>query len=240
MYQRLDDYHHLLSSFVDAGYQSAFFNPPIPKKQALLLRHDIDFDVTLTREVAAVEESLGLRATYFFLLRSDFYNLFSPTNFEIVNELRDRGHHVSVHFDPCVYGEEILEGLTAEREVFERAFGVAVDCVSVHRPHQRFLGDDQAFGDLKHTYQKCFSKDIKYISDSRGFFRYGEPLESNEYFMRQSIHLLTHPIWWVTDTSLPVAILNNFLGSRTESLAADIGANCQSYAVSLKYQAVAA
>ena len=42
-----------------------------------ILRHDIDFDTSLALQMAKIEKIKNIKANYFFLLRDDFYDLFS-------------------------------------------------------------------------------------------------------------------------------------------------------------------
>ena len=52
------------------------------KKQnnVILLRHDIDYSIDKAFEMAKIESKLGIKSTYFVLLRSSFYNPYSIVN----------------------------------------------------------------------------------------------------------------------------------------------------------------
>lgn len=218
----------MLERFLAAGYRPMPFVPEPPERQALLLRHDIDFDVLLAGEMATAEAEMGVRATYFLMLRSASYNLLDGANAATVEQIREGGHSISLHFDPTLY-EDFEAGLRQEREIFRSFFGVAPECVSIHRPAEFFLNHDAPIAGVRHTYQSVYTQRVRYFSDSGGGFRHGHPLESEAFAQRRSIHLLIHPIWWVTDRSEPVAILDEFLAKRVARFRRHMAANCKPY-----------
>lgn len=228
MFKKLTDYKELLLSFLEKGYECSGFSNSTPAKKQLLLRHDIDFDITMAHEMSCIEDSLGIKATYFFMLRSKSYNLLVPENIEIIQSLKARGHQISLHFDPTIY-EDFLQGFQQERDIFERLFNVKIDCISIHRPVDYFLGNNNLIGGVRHTYQPIYFQDIKYFSDSHGKFRYGHPLESVEFLEGRSIHLLIHPIWWVANQTSAVPIINDFLDYRINCFQQHIALNCKPY-----------
>lgn len=219
----LKTYTSLIKSFVTKGYKFKFFSEEIQKKNCLLLRHDVDFDVLLALKLAEHEYSNSIRSTYFFMLRSDSYNILSQENLEAVKKVNALGHEISLHFDPLIY-EDYQSGLVFELDIFHKLFGVSPRVISIHRPNKDFLeGIDVG---VSHTYQKCFFKDIKYTSDSGGMFKYGHPLDSDSYFSNGSFHLLLHPIWWVTEGIDNIAKLRAHYKYRCEGLSDHFAKNC--------------
>ncbi len=225
----LGSYKELIGAFLDNGYRPVYFTSALKPKRQLILRHDIDFDCCYANEIAAVEIELGVKATYFFLLRSDSYNLLSKRNINYVLQIKEQGHQISLHFDPVVYGEDYLEGFRFEREVFEKTFKTKIEIISIHRPNEFFLNFDEKLDGVEHTYQTKFFKDIKYISDSQGFFRFGHPLESVEFKKKDTIHLLIHPIWWQGTGDSNITVLHNHIVRQEMFLHSHVGENCQPY-----------
>lgn len=233
-----DGYRFLLSELQKAGYTAADFaqgerllnrNRPF-----VLLRHDIDFDLAPALELARIEAEARLFATYFVLLRTQHYNLFALENSRIVEEILALGHRLGLHFDAALYPECEPEALAAcsnrEADLLERWFGVAVDVVSFHRPGPAFVGGGPALTAPRlHTYLPLFTQQIHYLADSRGLWRYGEPLDSPAFLARQPLHLLTHPIWWRPVERAPLDTLHDFLDRRGEQLAASVAANSTVY-----------
>ncbi len=224
----MDEYHSLIKNFLNKGYQLTFYMPSIPTKNALILRHDIDFDIEYAYELSKVEDSLEVKSTYFFLMRSHSYNLFEPTNFKLIKSIISRGHQVSIHFDPTIY-EDIEAGFSEEKKLFEMIFNVEVKYISIHRPSEFFLNNPNAICGVNHTYNPIFFKQLKYFADSQGSFRFGHPLESEEFQKNQSIQLLIHPIWWATKSIHPLDRLNEFLNNRIENFKNHMALNCIPY-----------
>lgn len=226
--RRLDDYKDLLKAFLNAGYSPMPFVEQPPQHGALLLRHDVDFDVALAEKIAALENEMKVQATYFFMLTSASYNVLDQANRMAIYRIREMGHQISLHFDPSVYDDFIL-GLKMELEYFKMFFGERPSCISIHRPNDYFINNDCNIEGVRHTYQSRYSKEIKYFSDSQGQFRYGHPLASDAFLCRQSIQLLIHPVWWVTDGCGPHDILERFLRIRISKFQQHIAKNCIPY-----------
>jgi hypothetical protein len=159
------------------------------------MRHDVDFDCELAYRLALIESEMSVRATYFFLISSESYNVASTKNRAFIRQIRDLGHEISIHFDPVNY-DDFLQGFECEKAFFERLFEVDVKTISIHRPTQFFLELDEPIAGVAHTYQKRFVERMKYFADSTGVWRYGHPANSPEFCARQDMHILTHPIWW--------------------------------------------
>ena len=43
----MDRYRNFIKSFLKKGYKPIFFEKDIPKNNALIIRHDVDFDINL-------------------------------------------------------------------------------------------------------------------------------------------------------------------------------------------------
>lgn len=225
----LGSYEDLIKAFIENGYETKLFDSSIEPKNHLILRHDIDFDCQYANEIACVENSLGVKASYFFLLTNDSYNLLSQKNKSRVFDIKEKGHRISLHFDPIVYGADFLEGFRYEREVFERTFQTKIEIVSIHRPTEFFLNYDEKLDDVEHTYQKKYFKDLKYMSDSGGNFRFGHPLEDEDFARKNSIQLLIHPIWWRSEGNSNIEVLKNHIENQKTFLHSHIGENCKPF-----------
>ncbi len=221
----LGDYRELLQGFLDEGYAFRFFGEQEKQEGEVILRHDIDFDTHMALKTAQIETDLGIQATYFFLLRSNFYNIFSARDFDQVLAIRELGHKISIHFDPLIY-QDFHQGLSQEIEIFERLFKEKVDIISLHRPNEFFQTYDAPIHGVEHTYQSKYFKEIKYISDSTGVFRFGHPFDSEEFAQGKSIHLLIHPVWWVMQGVSNLDKLRKYYEQRKEDLKMDFYNNC--------------
>ncbi|RYD95319.1 MAG: hypothetical protein EOP50_08175, partial [Sphingobacteriales bacterium] len=170
----LGSYKEFLLPFIDAGYRFIKFPEATGADRELTLRHDIDFDTQLALRCAEQEVELGIRSTYFFLLRSEFYNPFSASTYKEICAIRDMGHDISIHFDPTLY-DDFHAGFREEQQFFETVFQVPVRTISLHRPNEFFQSYNEPIGAVEHTYQTKYFKDIKYFADSTGVWRFGHP-----------------------------------------------------------------
>ena len=192
----LEHYYKFLEVFLKKGYEFIFFkNLNFKKDNQVVLRHDIDFDTNYALNSAIIESNLGIKATYFFLIKSDFYNILSNNNFDNIKKIRDLGHTISIHFDPTIYKDFEL-GLKNETQLFSQLFDVKPYIISLHRPNNFFLNHNELINGLMHTYQDVFFKKIKYFADSTGCWRFGDPILSDEFKHNKNMQLLIHPIWW--------------------------------------------
>ena len=218
-------YYDLLQTFQAAGYEFVFFNELNNTHGQLALRHDIDFDTNFALQCAECEHSLGIKSTFFFLMRSELYNVFSARDYNNIQAIRSLGHKISIHFDPTVY-EDFHKGLEKEVRGFKSLFEEEVNIISIHRPNVFFQELDQPIFDIEHTYQTKYFRDIKYISDSTGVWRFGHPADSDEFANKKSLHVLIHPLWWMVSGDDNVDKLRKYFAERVKQLNQQFYLNC--------------
>jgi hypothetical protein len=225
----LGEYAELIGGFLARGYRPVFFDGLTEPRGQLAIRHDVDFDCGLAHELSHLEDRLGVRSTYFFLLRSDSYNPFSARNASCIRSILERGHRVGIHFDPTVH-DDVERGFGEEKAQFESFFGVPLTIASVHRPNDFLKDCDRPLCGVEHTYQAKYFKDIAYLSDSQGRFRFGHPFESDAWRERRTIHLLLHPIWWMFPGAPDeLGLLDRFVDGRHQGFRRHVAANCVPY-----------
>ena len=231
-------YRALLQSFLDAGYEARLFDALDPAAAHVVLRHDIDFSMEAAVRMGRIEADLGVRAHYYVLLRTEFYNLAGPQDWGRLQALVEMGHDVGLHFDASQYEQDrvTLEAAALrECRVLETLTGCDVTSISFHRPAKALQNLAGQFAGRSHAYEPRFFNDIAYVADSRGLFRYGHPLDHPAFAARHPMQLLTHPIWWgEQDVPDKMAILDAFLAARQQLLADETVANCIPYAERLK------
>jgi len=224
-HSRFGCYEEFLQTCLEQGYQFCFFPELREPKHQITLRHDIDFDTGFALKAATIERQMGIKATYFFLLRSSMYNIFSPQDFENIQLIREMGHTITIHFDPSIYSD-FHRGLQQEVALFRDIFNAEVGIVSLHRPNAFFQEYDAPIYGIEHTYQSKYFRDVKYISDSTGVWRFGHPFDTPEFMQQKSLHILIHPIWWMLDGESNVEKLRLYYSQRVDSLKADFSNNC--------------
>lgn len=165
----------------------------------IIIRHDIDFSPKLALEMAKIENSLSIKSTYFFMIRSPFYNLFSRANNEIVKEIISLGHEIGLHYDEGYYSKDIDLQYLIDNEIniLENNFDIKVNAVSFHQPSKKVIDNEIKIKQIN-TYDKLFFRDIKYLSDSNMNFK-ENPLEAIQQKEFSKIQLLIHPMWWMIE-----------------------------------------
>ena len=226
-------YRQLLEGFRLRGYESRPFDDCNPERPHLLLRHDIDISIDAAVYIADIERELGIRATYFVMLRTEMYNPFSQSSLAGLTRVADLGHQIGLHFDSSYY-DSALDALDAavEREcgALEGMTGRRVEIVSFHRPPPALQRLDRSIGGRHHTYEPQFITTMGYCSDSRGGWHYGHPMDHPKVAEGRALQLLTHPIWWVAAPGETVREkLDRFALRRFDVLRAELARNCAAY-----------
>jgi len=231
-------YRTMLEDFQAEGYRFAAFTEAesLLQQQSrfVLLRHDIDLDLAKALPMARIETDMGVRATWFFRVRSDHHNAFSREGSVVIREILEQGHHFGLHFDCAAYPaettvDEFARFCRLEAQLLETWFGRAVSVVSFHRPSPLILSGNPALtAPLKHTYMREFIQSILYLSDSRGEFRFGFPTESEAFRRGRPLHVLVHPIWWNERPAAPYPTLRQFIQRRQAAFERSLARNCPS------------
>lgn len=229
-------YAALIASFRARGYQARDFFSVKPDDRHLVLRHDIDVSLEAAVELAELEATLGLRASYFVLLRCELYNPFAAIGRSQLRRLHALGHEVGLHFDAALVagGVEALDAAAAnECAMLEGLIETPVRVISFHRPAPALLGLERALAGRAHAYEPRFFKAMGYCSDSRGAFHHGHPLDHPAVAAGRALQLLTHPIWWCGPKGRDVTEqLDRFVAERSTKLRESLAAMIESYAMS--------
>ena len=189
-------YKLLLNRLKDGGYDSFSYSGWEGRKKCAILRHDVDYSLAKAERIAEIEHDLGVKSTYYILLTSDLYNVYSKNNAKTIDHLLSLGHDIGLHFDearyPDAYGnaERITELILKEAQI-----GKQINTVSMHRPSRQILDADLEIPGMINSYGKTFFEEFKYISDSRRRWRepVDEIIKSGKY---ERLHILTHPFWY--------------------------------------------
>lgn len=196
-----DSYCSLLSLIEQSGYEIADYNNWEQKKRCVILRHDIDNDILKALKLAQIEQSKEVKSTFFVLVTSNFYNIFSKDNREKILEIIGCGHQIGLHFDETAYEvksggyEAVREKILYEAKLLETVTERPVNVVSMHRPGKEMLIEKLIIPGMINAYGSPFFDEFKYLSDSRRNWR--EPVEqiiaSGRY---DRLQILTHAFWY--------------------------------------------
>lgn len=195
-----DDYRALIASLRTHHYCFRTYLDWQDNERCVILRHDIDNDIKKALQLAQVERDLGVRSTFFVLVTTDFYNVFSMQNERLLKQVAACGHDIGLHFDEVRYPEittpeDAVQLILREVQLLELALGKKVSTVSMHRPSKMILEVDLQIPGIINSYGQTYFKEFKYLSDSRR--RWREPVDeiiAAEKF--EKLHILTHAIWY--------------------------------------------
>lgn len=233
-------YRKMVQEIRSAGYKFVGFEGVLdasPASSYCLMRHDIDFDLAAARDLAKVEADEELVATYFFIVRSDIYNVFSEEGSALVREILELGHHIGLHFDTAAYevfcdSSSLNRAVAREADILGRWFGTPISSVSFHRPNAFILsGDPKLSAPLLHTYDQRLRDVAEYVSDSGGDWKHGPPLSRQAFRVRRPLHILIHPIWWSEAPASPFETLMRLQDKRRIQDDESFAKNCRAYRV---------
>jgi hypothetical protein len=180
------------------------FNEAKGLSDFIILRHDVEFSVTRALKMARIEESRGIKSTYFLQVMSGAYNPFSNAHRDAIHMIHKMGHSVGLH----AYISHLKEGniaslkneLEKQKKMFECGLDLNCTSFSFHRPPMWALQlRKDNLCNMLNAYGPSFfelssqPKDIKYIADSKHDWSYGHPIE---YGRERKIQILVHPDEW--------------------------------------------
>jgi hypothetical protein len=190
-----DEYENMLKCLKE-DYEFISFSKAKFSREKLerkvLMRHDIDQSLEKTQRIAEIEANLGISSTYFILLRSPFYNIFSCDQEKLMRNLIDKNHFIGLHFDYSGYSfksvSQISHQILLEAEIMQKYFNIKVDAISFHRPFDINYLKKLEFSIYPHAYESIFVEQFKYFADSRGLWRFGSPMDSEEFHQKKRIY----------------------------------------------------
>lgn len=221
-------YAELLDAIRAHGYQAiGYHQAHAAPARSLLLRHDIDFSMDYAHSMARIESDKGIQSTYFVMLRSPVYSLFSRHSSTLLREIVAMGHHIGLHFDAAFsQGQERTqeEWLRFETDILSTLANARVTAFSLHQPTQAMIEAHITIEGMVNTYHPKHTQGFTYISDSNRDWRGKDPLSL--LATGENIQLLIHPMWWMSEAATPEAcwdtvIALNFARSQEQMLATE-------------------
>jgi hypothetical protein len=205
-------YRRLIGAVRHAGFQFAsFVDRPSPSERCLYLRHDVDFSLAAAVELAEANAALGVRGTFFVLLRSEIYNVLSSWSMDRIRDLERLGQEVALHYlaPPGAQNDDLAERVREDFETIRRDVPSLQRVVSWHNPSEGLLSfrGEGTVGGLVNAYSAAFTTESLYLSDSN--LRHSvEALEAALANARTPhAQLLLHPINWVVGGRRVVDVL---------------------------------
>lgn len=183
--------------------------------KSVIIRHDVDRDPEKALEFSEMEREAGISTTYSVLTTSNFYNVFSKKNRDILGKICENGHSIGLHFDETQYqktGKDWWrEAIDSEITLLEQCTGRKVTSVAMHRVSRKALEEDWKIqeGRVINTYGKEFMQNHKYVSDSRRNWKEDvmDLIKKEEY---KRFHMLVHPFWYDANEKSAKEVLRSF------------------------------
>lgn len=194
-----DDYKMLLNALKSGGYTPVGYDNWENCSRCVILRHDVDDSVEAAVRFAEIEQAMEVQSTYFILVSSRLYNVFSQKTKEGIKKIQSCGHEIGLHFDEMVYPEiignekKIEEKIIWESGLLAQSAGCSITKVSMHRPSRKILESSMKIAGMINSYDKAFFNEFKYLSDSH--HRWREPVMDIVQEQKYThLHILTHPV----------------------------------------------
>jgi len=221
-------YRSMLSNIQNNGYIFTDYHNMDLYEKAVILRHDVDFSPQKALKIAEIEHAMGVKSTYFVLLSTNFYNICSKEINDIFSKIVKYGHAIGLHFDEKRYSydtiEELKEKIYFEVDMLSRILNIRVKSVSMHRPSEFILKNELILSGIENTYCNKYFKEIKYVSDSRMYWR-ENPISLVQSNLYKKIQILTHPFWYDSTHLDAKQKLQKFLEDSKEVRFNDIKSN---------------
>lgn len=168
----------------------------MPRLERLLLlpgvtfRHDVDVSLRAAVRMAAMQQRLGVRSTFYVMARSPYYRVQDSESRACIAAIRSCGHEIGLHVDLGVPRGSVvsLDAVLSVIEEDHARLAVAGPRVSFHCPPECVLWTDVP------GWESAYAKEWegRYVSDSRGVFAYGDPEDRED----RPLVVNLHPEWW--------------------------------------------
>lgn len=166
----------------------------------VILRHDVDLDINAAYAMAQIERQCGIRSSFFVLTTSEFYNVLSPENRQMLAEMASWGFEIGLHFDPTIHGDvghdEMKQKVDEEASIVQSVTGQRVESVSLHNPS--VTGQYPLYGGYRNAYDPRIFNPGCYLSDSRMHFS-SDVFQFVEKARTRVVQLLLHPLHYSPD-----------------------------------------
>jgi hypothetical protein len=205
----IKNYRTILQTAKKNEYRFLFFHEPYSRdSKQVLWRHDVEFSPFIALKMAEIEATEGVKATYFFQLHAEFYNVLERVIADIVFKIRELGHDIGLHFDSHFFNvtneNDLEKYLAVDRYYFNAIFGTDIKAFSFHNTNQFILGcEKDSYSGLINVYSRYFKEHFNYCADSTGYWRYERLTDVLNNPNVQKLQVLTHDAMWSTEVLPP-------------------------------------
>ena len=208
-YFTISHYVELVKLAKDVGFNFILHKDDfVEERKDVIWRHDVEFSPNIALKMAEIEHKENVKATYFFQIHSEFYNVFERYYSDILQRIKSLGHHIGLHFDSHYYNvqnkQELDKFIQLDRNYFESVFGIRIDTFSFHNTTPFVLScKDYRYGGLINVYSDFFWQHYQYCADSTGYWRYEVLDEVLRDKNVRHLQVLTHDAMWSKEVLSP-------------------------------------
>lgn len=156
------------------------------ERKDIILTHDVDIFPGYALQMARLEHKLGIKATYYVLLHSEWFNALSPESMAIWREIRNLGHELALHYDG---------NYDSDLSIIHAAFCVMfqTDSVNISQHLVGITPDIKIPQTLQDRAAFIKQYSYKYVADSGGWWRNGCICTHTD----ERLLFVCHPVWWI-------------------------------------------
>ena len=106
-------------------------------KSFCIIRHDVEFSINRALSMAKIDNSLGIKSSFFFQVNSPCYNLLSYENINKIHKIINMKHFIGLHFYILKNEKKkiyIINQLKNQIKIMQTVLGIKIDRISIHRP----------------------------------------------------------------------------------------------------------
>ena len=224
----LQTYKQIICGFVDAGYA---IKPAVDSEdirgQTLLLRHDVDYSISLAAQFATANAEMGVCGCFHLPIRSPLINLAAESSLQAIETLRQAGQCFALHFylseslvSEATTFDDLKRTITRDHQTLREIVGDNVlDAFSWHNP-SLLVGIQsgwvtQSVEGLINAYT-LQDRGVQYLSDSNNRYTTVQWRE-----MARTSHgpmqVLFHPFQWMLGADDMMGTLANTYAHLVES-----------------------
>lgn len=190
------------SHYIFRTFDEMYYN------RSILLRHDLEFSVQIALKMALIEADLGIKATYFVQLHSEFYNTLEKANIQAIQKIQKLGHQIGLHFDSHFWNieseEQLEEFITKDKVILEQYLGSnIIKAFSFHNNTTfTLMCRKEKYAGILNVYSDYFRNHFAYNADSLGYWRYERLENVIKEAKPNALQILIHDGMW-QDAILP-------------------------------------
>lgn len=218
------NYSLLLRGLIETGKTTIPFDAQSGK--GILLRHDIDFNLTMAATIAQLNKQAGISATFFILAASPVYNLFTPDSQQALKTISDCGQTIGLHYH---HQSDFLdvERLNKEFNVLKAAAPDARKVVAWHNPVKDLAPINKTAA--KANFISAYSDELfghdRYISDSNFRNSPQEIFTAITQNTHSRLQVLLHPLNWFIGGDTMESVLKKAFSTALSGLLAHFEEN---------------